>query len=302
MRNHFSPFHGMLVMLAMVPVLVGGCASSGVGGHSKNGAAADGGGSGSLARPALGVIRLDYDYPPILGDVDFPGSFGFPVEYEVIEGLTFEMCQKGELDDTIRKRLQAGIRRLEQRKVAGISGDCGFMMQYQDFVRKQTDLPVFMSSIIFAPVILPMLGPSDKVAILTANSVALNPALPGMLDAIGLKGQEDRFVVVGCQDVPGFEAVAEGRKVDPVKVGPGIEEIARRTLVEHPEVKAFIYECTELGAYGNRVRAATGLPVFDAITLLDFFHLSVRKDERLAGPADTRTGVRVRPAEHTDRR
>ena len=26
------------------------------------------------AAPSLGVVRLDYDYPPALGDIDHPGS------------------------------------------------------------------------------------------------------------------------------------------------------------------------------------------------------------------------------------
>jgi len=41
---------------------------------------------------SLGVIRLDYDYPPAPGDIDCPDSFGYDVHYRVVPGLTFEMC------------------------------------------------------------------------------------------------------------------------------------------------------------------------------------------------------------------
>ena len=40
----------------------------------------------------LGVIRLDYDYPPAPGDIDSPDSFAYDVYYRVVPGLTFEMC------------------------------------------------------------------------------------------------------------------------------------------------------------------------------------------------------------------
>ena len=54
--------------------------------------------------PSLGVIRLDYDYPPALGDIDHPGSFYYDVFYRVVPGLTFGMCQKGEMPDEIKQR------------------------------------------------------------------------------------------------------------------------------------------------------------------------------------------------------
>ena len=43
----------------------------------------------------LGVIRLDYDYPPIPGDVDSPDSFSYDVIYRVVPGLSFEVAQSG---------------------------------------------------------------------------------------------------------------------------------------------------------------------------------------------------------------
>ena len=39
--------------------------------------------------PALGVIHLDYVYPPVPGDMDSPDSFDYPVYYRVVPGLTF---------------------------------------------------------------------------------------------------------------------------------------------------------------------------------------------------------------------
>ena len=79
-----------------------------------------------------------------------------------------------------------------------------------------------------------------------------------------------RIVLVGAQDVDGFESVALGELVDYKKVEPGIVELAKETLKQHPRIKAFLLECTELSAYSDSVREATGLPVFDIITASDF--------------------------------
>ena len=41
----------------------------------------------------LGIIRLDYNYPPIKGDIDHPDSFTYDVIYRVIPGF---MAQTGD--------------------------------------------------------------------------------------------------------------------------------------------------------------------------------------------------------------
>ena len=86
----------------------------------------------------------------------------------------------------------------------------------------------------------------------------------------------NRIVMVGAEDVEGFEAVAKGELVDYRKVEPGIVKLAKETLKSHPYLRAFLFECTELSAYSDAVRQATGLPVFDIITTSDFIINSFR--------------------------
>ena len=45
-------------------------------------------------------------------------------------------------------------------------------------------------------------------------------------------------------------------------------------------IRAIVFECTELPPYSDAVRAATKLPVFDAITTCDFFVNSMRNNPR----------------------
>ena len=41
----------------------------------------------NLEEPAsVGIIRLDYDYPPAPGDIDHPDSFDYKVYYRVVPG------------------------------------------------------------------------------------------------------------------------------------------------------------------------------------------------------------------------
>ena len=82
--------------------------------------------------------------------------------------------------------------------------------------------PVFMSALAQLPAITAAFGQTEKIAIFTANSETLTPMKNLIRDECGVDPDEERFVIVGCQDVPGFEAVAAGEKVDVAAVTPGM--------------------------------------------------------------------------------
>eukprot|EP00448_Togula_jolla_P035648 CAMPEP_0170623766 /NCGR_PEP_ID=MMETSP0224-20130122/29874_1 /TAXON_ID=285029 /ORGANISM="Togula jolla, Strain CCCM 725" /LENGTH=435 /DNA_ID=CAMNT_0010950243 /DNA_START=34 /DNA_END=1341 /DNA_ORIENTATION=+ len=228
----------------------------------------------------LGIVRLDYDYPPAPGDIDSPESFTYDVFYRVVPGLTFEMCQEGKMTPNVEREFADAIEWLCARGVNGITGDCGFMMYFQQFARGITSKPVFMSSLAQLPAITCAFNKNEMIAILTANDQTLMPMSDLIKHECGVNPEEDRFLIVGCQDVPGFEAVAYGEKVDTVKVQPGIVAKCINLLREYPNIRAFLMECTELPPYSDAVRAATGLPVFDAITCCDYFVAGSRDNKR----------------------
>ena len=51
-------------------------------------------------------------------------------------------------------------------------------------------------------------------------------------------------------------------------------------MLEHPDVRAILMECTELPPYSDALRQATGLPVCDAITCCIFFMSGVQDNPR----------------------
>merc|ERR1712165_195256 len=53
-------------------------------------------------------------------------------------------------------------------------------------------------------------------------------------------------------------------------------EKAKKIMAEVPELRAFLMECTELPPYSDAIRAATGLPVYDAITSCNAFMAGVQ--------------------------
>ena len=231
------------------------------------------------AAASLGVIRLDYDYPPAPGDIDHPDSFSCDVYYKVVPGLTFEMCQKGKITDEVKERFEESIKWLvQEKKVKGITGDCGFMMNFQSLARNITKIPVFMSSLCQLPAVTCGYAQKEQMIIMTANGKSLEPMRDLIRDECGVDTQDKRYNIVGCEDVPHFgEAVAKGEKVKVEDATSWIVRKAVHALFKYPKSRAFLLECTELPPYSDAIRFYTGLPVYDSITACHFF-ISGHKD------------------------
>lgn len=219
----------------------------------------------------IGILRLDYDYPPNPGDLDSPESFNFPTFFRVVPGLTFEMCQEGGMPDKVKKHLKDAVEFLtNEKKVSVVTGDCGFMFNYQDLVRSfSRDIPVVLSALEQLAVLQSMFGKQDKIMVMTANGDAMKQgAFLKLMQDSGVA--MDRIVIVGCQDVKGFEAVAVGGKVDFDLTEPGIVELAQQNLDKDSSIKAILLECTELPQFADSLRFSTKTPVFDAITGIEW--------------------------------
>jgi len=246
-------------------------------------AASKGGLSASMGKAkaaSLGVIRLDYDYPPAPGDIDCPDTYGYDVFYRVVPGLTFEICQSGRLTPEVEKEFIEAVQWLVAKGVSGITGDCGFMMYFQQLARRHTTIPVFMSALAQLPAVTCGFSKHELIAIFTANGKSLRPMRNLIKDECGVDPEEKRFIMVGCENVDGFEQVALGGKVDVAKVTPGMVTLAREVLRKEPKIRAILFECTELPPYADALRASTGLPVFDAITGCNFFIAGRQDNER----------------------
>ena len=224
-----------------------------------------------IKNPTLGILRLDYNYPPSPGNIDYPKTFNYDVKCRVIPELTFEMCQSGNLPENIINNCIEAVKYLNSKNVSAITGDCGFMINIQDIILKYTEKPVFLSSLVQVPTLIHIINEREKIAIFTANSDSLAPVMERFKKSWKIDANDNKFVIVGCQDVPGFEAVANRKKVDVEKVTLGILKKAKDVIKKNKEVKCILLECTELPPYADALRLELGIPVFDAITNCNSF-------------------------------
>lgn len=112
------------------------------------------------------------------------------------------------------------------------------MFWFQELARQHTKKPVLMSSLVQLPSVTAAFAHHEQIAVFTANSRTLEPMHDLIARTCGVRVEDERFVIVGCQDVPGFEAVELGGKVNTKKVQPGIVNLAKRVIADHPGAPA----------------------------------------------------------------
>ena len=70
------------------------------------------------------------------------------------------------------------VKWLNAQAVTAITGDCGFMMYFQELATHYTKVPVFMSTLIQLPFVTAAFGQKDQIAVFTANLTSLKPMQP----------------------------------------------------------------------------------------------------------------------------
>ena len=56
---------------------------------------------------------------------------------------------------------------------------------------------------------------------------------------------------------------------DQQEVERAVVRTAQKLVANHPDIGAFVLECTEMPVYADAIRAATGLPVFDPVDMVN---------------------------------
>lgn len=217
---------------------------------------------------AVGILLLDYRGPFIPGDVGNATSYGYPVLFKLVKGLTLDRVLAG--DAACEAAVVEAAQELEAFGVRGISSDCGFLIQYQEAVKKAVKVPVFMSSLLQIPFLAQMFEPSRPVGCITATRQKLGNRV---LELAGVRS-EINVVIEGMEDQPHFKQaiLEEGGELDSELIEAETVACAKALQSRHPDMGAIVLECSMLPPYAKAVQDATALPVFDFITMINYFY------------------------------
>lgn len=223
----------------------------------------------AIAGHAVGILVLDLHYPYLPGNVANATTFNFPVLYKILKGAGDEILRA---DPSILDKVIEGGRELEEQGVRAIVGSCGYFGNYQKEASAALDVPVFLSSLLQVPLILPSLKPEQKVGILCAVQDSLTPK---MLSSCGLDDLS-RIEIAGAQDIFEFKKIlqCEGH-FNSGELKKELVNLAMRLIHDHPDIGALLIECSDMPPYAWAIQEAIHMPVFDYVTLINWVYQAV---------------------------
>ena len=224
----------------------------------------------SIAGHAIGIVVLETWYPLLPGNVANATTFDFPVRYKILREATVERILRADpaLLDMI---IQAG-HEFEQEGVRALVGACGYFANYQREVAAALNIPVFLSSLLQAPMIYRSLRPEQQVGILVANAKAVNQT---MLEACGITS-DIPVACLGMEDQPEFRNILEyGGQFHYDKFEAEVVSRAQQLVAENPNVGAILLECSDLPPFAWSVQRAVKLPVFDFLSMINWIYHGV---------------------------
>lgn len=217
----------------------------------------------------IGILCAEWNVPFVPGDLNNASTFDFPVRYLTVEGASGAEVLTGNAADYADMFIQAA-KALEAEGIHAITGNCGYMAAYQEPVSNAVNLPVFMSSLLQAPMLSHMLGAHQRLAVIAANGAGITEQV---LHGAGIT-DPDRLVIQGLDHMPHFNEVILQEKgvLDEDRLREEVVRVATETVTAHPSIGAVLLECSDLPPYARAVHEATGLPVFDWAGFIRYVH------------------------------
>lgn len=215
----------------------------------------------------IGIIVMDclIPYPP--GTPGNARSFDHPVIYSVVKGADMENLIYNPKPDLVERFIEAG-RELVRQGAKAIIGNCGFMVLFQREMAAALPVPVFMSGLLQLPLIRQGLKPDQSIGIISASATSLTKRHM----EIACWGTDVAVNIRGLEHKPSFKASIHDQTgtLDFEKIEEEVVGEALSILRDHPDTGAILFECTDLPPYAEAVQKATGLPVFDITSMIQW--------------------------------
>jgi hypothetical protein len=220
----------------------------------------------------IGILTLDTQFPRIPGDIGNAATFPFPVRYHQVQGASPELVVRQGCRELLPAFIE-GAQFLEREGVRAITTSCGFLAKFQPQLAAAVSIPVFTSSLMLVPMVHRMLPPGKAVGVLTVDAASLTPA---DFEGAGITG-DMRLAIAGLEAEREFTRVLIGNQLvlDVEAARREHLRVAQRLCAEHPEVGAIVLECTNMPPFRADLQAATGLPVFDIVHLVQMVHTAL---------------------------
>ncbi|MCL2893673.1 aspartate/glutamate racemase family protein [Brenneria tiliae] len=225
----------------------------------------------SAAPATLGILMVKTHFRRYLGDIGNADTWSFPVRYRVVEEAIPQRMghlQQHDLLEPFKRAAQSLI----DEGVDGLTTSCGYLSYYQQELAAWSPVPIVTSSLLQYPLVQRLLPAGKQPLILTFDDGTLRG------DYLARVGIDPQAAVAGMP--PDSEFVRSIRSGDDGVPYAVLERevlrAAEQALARFPDSGALVLECTNLAPFSASLHAHLGLPVFDTVTLVNWFQAALR--------------------------
>lgn len=223
----------------------------------------------------IGMVMLDNSIDRPLGDVGNPETFDFPITMARSPGATAEVVVEqsgaGVLDAVRHAALS-----LQEGGVRAITTCCGYFAIFQEQLVDALDIPVATSSLLQVPLAQRLIGREKTVCVVTANASTMTQA---HLAAVGITSDvRERVQLIGLEHCTNFQNFIHERvALDFDAVRAEVVDTVTSAVRSNPRIGAIVLECTNLPPFTPAIKEATGLPVWDAVSMINWLNAGVHR-------------------------
>jgi len=220
---------------------------------------------------SVGIMVLDTGFKRLPGDIAHADTWRFPVHYHIVKNVRPQDVIEGKAENILSVFTQA-IDCLVDLGVDGIATSCGFLSILQPQLRAHSRVPIVSSSLMQIPLVQQILPANQTIGIIVSDGEAISDA---------------HFHSIGVTpDLPLMELPPEGfirKHMRENKLNPSyhdqeaeILDLVANMLEKTPSIGAIVCECANLAPYSHAIRARFGLPVYDIVSMIEWFHAGLR--------------------------
>lgn len=208
--------------------------------------------------PRVTVLQLDTDFPRISGDVGASESYARPPQIIKIAGAFVGRIVTGRPQDIDITPFEEA---LQQAQGDIIVTSCGFLSYWQEHLAALSDRP-FISSSLTALGRLSQMHTPEALRITTFDANSLGPIHLGT-------APEYAQSIIGLPPEHHLREVISKNLTTLCRAQAATEIVALLKESQTNQHQHILLECTNLPPYREAIKAATGLPVTDILTMIE---------------------------------
>jgi len=220
----------------------------------------------------LGIVEMANKPLRHRGNLGNPETFAYPVVYaSAASAYTDRILNR---DPAVAADYVRQGERLQEQGIKALLTTCGFNVAYQAEIARRLRVPVATSSLLLLPLVLRLVSVDRVVGVITFDEQQLDPAL---LEMAGVApADRSRLKVLGLDGTRTWQELRKPEPALPLEViGDDLMLSIHRLIDTTPALGAILLECSALCPFSPAIRAATGLPVFDFVSLANLLQGSV---------------------------